>query len=191
MRDLSIPVHLFVILLVVAARYIVEPFLVVEVPAHGLLDAFFELQTRFPAQFLLELGGVDGVAGVVAQTVRYISDQVHVLAFGAAEEPVNGLDDDLDDVDVLPFVEAADVVGFGNLPVMENHVDGAGVVFYEEPVTHVFALAVNRQRLLVADVVDEQRNQLFGELVRTVVVATVRDNRRHVVSVVEGADEMV
>ena len=143
-RDLPVPVHFFVILFVVAAGDVVEPFLVVEVPAHRLLDAFLELQARFPAQFLLELGGIDGVAGVVAQAVRHVGDEVHVLAFGAAKEPVNSLDDDLDDVDVLPFVEAADVVRLGNLPVMENHVDSAGVVFYEEPVAHVLALAVNR-----------------------------------------------
>ena len=106
----------------------------------------------------------------MAQAVRDIGDQVHVLAFRAAKEPVNGLDDDLDDVDVLPFVEPADVVGFGNLPVMENHVDSAGMVFHEEPVAHVFALAVNRERFLVADVIDKERNQFFGELVGPVVV---------------------
>ena len=191
MRALPVPVHFLVILLVVAAGNVVEPFLVVEVPAHRLLDAFLELEAWFPAEFLLELGGVNRVARVVAQAVRHVGDEVHVLAFRAAEQPIDSLDDDLDDVDVLPFVEAADVVGFGNLPVMENHVDGAGVVFYEEPVAHVFALAVNRQRLLVADVVDEQRNQLFGELVRTVVVTAVRDNCRHAVGVVECAHKMV
>ena len=188
---LSVPVHFFVILLVVAARDVVEPFLVVEVPAHRLLDTFFELQARLPAQLLLELGGVDGVAGVVAQAVRHVGDQVHVLAFGAAEQLIDGLDDDLDNVDVLPFVESADVVCLGNLPVMENHVDGAGVVFDEEPVAHVLALAVNRKRLLVADVVDEERDELLGELVRTVVVAAVRHDCRHAVGVVERANEVV
>ena len=127
----------------------------------------------------------------MAQAVGHVGDEVHVFAFGTAEEFIHRLDDDLDDVDILPFVEAADVVGFGDLAVMENHVDSAGMVFHEEPVAHVFALAVNRERLLVADVVDEQRNQLFGELVRTVVVAAVRDNRRHSVGVVERAHKMV
>ena len=127
----------------------------------------------------------------MAQTIRHVGDEVHVLAFRTAEEPVDGLDHDLDDVDVLPFVEAADVVRLGNLSVMENHVDGTGVVFYKEPVANVFALAVNRERLLVADVVDEQRNQLFGELVRTVVVGAVRHDRRHAVGVVERAHKVV
>ena len=127
----------------------------------------------------------------MAQAVSHVGDEVHVLAFGTAEELINGLDDDLDDVDVLPFVEAADVVRLGNLPVMENHIDGAGVVFHEEPVAHVLALAVNRQRLLVADIVDEKRDELFGELIRTVVVAAIRHNRRHAVGVVERANEVV
>ena len=155
MRDLPVPVHFFVILFVVAARDVVEPFLVVQVPAHGLLDAFLELQGRFPAEFLLELGGVDRVACVVAQAVRHVGDEVHVFAFGAAEEFIDGLDHDLDDVDVLPFVEAANVVRLGNLSVMENHVDGTCVVFHEEPVANVFALAVDRERHLVANVVNE------------------------------------
>ena len=127
----------------------------------------------------------------MTEAVRHIRDEVQVFAFGAAEKLIDGLDDDLDDVDVLPFVEAADIVSFGDFAVMENHVNSAGMVFHEEPVAHVFALTVDRQRLLVADVVDEERNQLFGELVRAVVVAAVRDNRRHAVGVVERADKVV
>ena len=190
---MSLPsfIHVLVILLVVAAGDVVQPFLVVEVPAHRLLDAFLELQGRLPAQFLLELGGINGIAGIVTQAVRDIGDQVHVLAFGTAKQLIDCLNHDLDDVDVLPFVEAADVVGFGNFAVMENHVDGASMVFHEEPVANVLALAVNRQRLLVADIVDEEGNQFFGELVRTVVVGAVRYDRRHAVSVMERTHKMV
>jgi len=89
----------------------------------------------------------------VALTVSDVCDEVHVLALLAAEQTVNGLDDNLDYVDVLPFVEAADVVCVGRLAFVEDEVDGAGVVFNIEPVTHVLALAVDWQRLLVADVV--------------------------------------
>ena len=127
----------------------------------------------------------------MAQTVGHVSDEVHVFAFGTTQEPVDGFDHDLDDVDVLPFVEAADVVSFGNLPVMENHVNCAGMVFDKEPVANILALAVNRQRLLVANVVDEQRDELLGELVRAVVVAAVRHDGRHAVGIVERANEVV
>ena len=37
-----------------------------------------------------------------------------------AEQAVHGLDDDFYQVDVLPFVEAADVVGVGYLAFMED-----------------------------------------------------------------------
>jgi len=188
---LTVPVHFFVILFVITAGDVVQPFLVVEVPAHGLLDAFLKLQGRFPAQFLLELGGVDRVAGVVAQAVCHVGDEVHVLAFGAAEQPIHRLDNDLDNVDVLPFVEATDVISFSNLSVVEYHVNRAGMVFHEEPVAHVLALAVNRERLLVTDVVDEKRDELFGELVRTIVVGAVRHDGRHAVGIVERAHEVI
>ena len=127
----------------------------------------------------------------MAQAVRHVGDEVHVFAFRTAKQPVNSFNHDLDDIDILPFVEAADIVRLGNLPVMENHVDGAGVVFHEEPVTHVLALAVNRQRLLVTDVVDEERDELFGELVRTVVVRAVRHDGRHAVGIVERTHKVV
>ena len=59
---LPVPVHVFVILLVVSACHVVHPFLIVEIPTDGFLDAFFELQAGFPAQFVFQFGGVDGVA---------------------------------------------------------------------------------------------------------------------------------
>lgn len=43
-RLLSFCVHLFVVLLVVAAGNVVHPLLIVEVPTYSFLNAFFELQ---------------------------------------------------------------------------------------------------------------------------------------------------
>ena len=125
---------------------------------------------------------------LAVSNVRY---QVHILALFATEQTVHGLDYHLDDVDVLPFVEAADVVGFGYLAFMENEVDGACVVNYVEPVANVFALAINRKRLALADIVDEQRNQLLRELIRSVVVRAVGHDGRHAVCIVEGTHKVV
>ena len=74
---------------------------------------------------------------------------------------------------------------------MEDKVDGTGVVYHVQPVTHVLTLAVYRQRLAVTDVVDEQRNQFFWELVRSVVVRTVGHDGGHAVGIVEDTDKMV
>lgn len=89
------------------------------------------MERGFPAEFALKFGGVDGIAHVVAFAVGNVGYEVEVSTFGTAEEAVNSVYDDLNDVDVLPFIETTDVVGVSHLAFVENKVDGAGVVFYE------------------------------------------------------------
>ncbi len=72
-----------------------------------------------------------------------VGNQVHVGTFGAIQQAVNRVDEHFDEVDVLPLVEATDVVGVAYLALMENQVNGAGMVFHIEPVAHILALAVN------------------------------------------------
>ena len=146
-------VHLVVIPLVVAARHAVHPGLIVQIPADGLLYAFLELEAWFPAKLTLKFAGVDGITHIVPFAVGDIGYQVHIFALLAPEQAVNGLDDNLDDVDVLPLVEAADVVRVGCFSFVEDEVYRSCVVFNIEPVPHVLALTVDGQRFLVADVV--------------------------------------
>ena len=127
----------------------------------------------------------------MAGTVGDVGDEIHVLPFLATQQAVNGVDEDTDDVDVLPLVEAADVVGVGNLSSMENHVDGTGMVLHVEPVAHVLALAIDGKGTAMADVVDEEGDELLGELEGAVVVGAVRDDGGHAVGVVEGTHEVV
>ena len=47
---LSVGIHIVVVALIVAGEDVVRPRLVVEVPLHGLLDAFLKLQARLPAK---------------------------------------------------------------------------------------------------------------------------------------------
>ena len=108
-----------------------------------------------------------------------------------AKQTVNGIDDGLDNVDVFPLVEATDVVGFSNGALMEDKVDGTGMVFHIEPVAYVLALAIDREGLAVTDIVDEERDELLGELVRAVVVGAIGDYGRHSIGVVIGTNEMV
>ena len=180
-----------VILLIVAARHVVEPLLVVQIPADGLFDTLLELQRGFPAELFLQLRRVDGIAQVVTSTVGNEGDEVHILAFLTTQQAVDGVDDHLDDVDVLPLVETTDVVGLGNQALVEDEVDGTGVVLDEQPVAHVLALAIHGQRLAVADVVDEQRNQLLRELIGAVVVRAVGDDDGHAVCIVISTNKVV
>ena len=169
----------------------VHPLLVFEVPAHGFFDALLELQRGFPAQLVFQFARIDGIPQVVPRTVGDVGDELLALAFGVAQQPIDGADDDFNQVDVLPFVESADIVGFGDAAFVEDQVDGAGVVFDVEPVADVLAAAVDGQRTAFPYVVDEERNQLLGKLVGPVVVRAVGHQRRHAVGVVESTDEVV
>ena len=169
----------------------IHPFLVLEIPFYGFLDALLKLQRWLPTQFLLQLSRVDGVTHIVPLSVCYISDEIHILAFLSAEQSIHGLDNHLDDIDVLPLVETADVVSLGNLTIVENHINGTGMIYYIQPVAHVLALTIYWQWLAMTDVVDEQRNQLLWELVWTVVVRAVGHDGRHIVCIVESTNEVV
>ena len=81
-------------------------------------------------------------------------------------------------LDVLPFVFAADIVFFACLSVVHNLPDGAVVVFYINPVADIKPFAVNRKIFSVADIAYHKRKQFFRELIRTVVVRTVRKRNR-------------
>ena len=124
-------------------------------------------------------------------TVCHVGDEVHILAFLSAEQAINGVDKHLDDVDVLPFVETTDIVGISNLSLMENQVDGTGMIDDIEPVANVLTLAIDRQRLTMADIIDEQRNQFLRELIGAVVVRAVGDDNGHAIGIVEGTHEVV
>ena len=87
--------------------------------------------------------------------VGNISNQVHVLTLGSAQQAVYCLYYNFYYVDVLPLIETADVVCVGRLAIVEDEVNGTSVVLHIEPVAHVLALAIDRKRLLVTDVVDK------------------------------------
>ena len=75
---------------------------------------------------------------------------------------------------------AADIVNFAILAAVGNHINGFAVVHDIQPVTDLHTIAVNRQGLVVLGVVDEQRNQLFGELIRTIVVGAARGEAKKI-----------
>ena len=163
----------------------------VEVPTDGLLDAFLELKRGLPAELALQLSGVDGIAEIMTGTVGDVGDEVQRVALGVAQQAVDGLDDDVDNVDILPLIEAADIVGLVDLALVEDEVDSTGVVLYIEPVAHVLALAIHGKGLALTDVVDEEGDELLGELIRAIVIRTVCHYCRHTIRIMVSTYEVV
>ena len=101
------------------------------------------------------------------------------------------LDHPLDHLDVLALVGAADVVGLAGAALHQHRVDAAAEVLDVEPVADLLAVAVDRQRVAVQGVEDDQRDQLLRVLARAVVVGAAHDRGLDPVGVDVGGDEQV
>ena len=78
---------------------------------------------------------------------------------------------------------SADVVSLTQTSLLLHHIDALRVVVDIQPVTHILAVAVHRKLLALQRIVDDQRDQLLRELVRSVIVGAVCDVRRELVSI--------
>ena len=131
----------------------------------------------------MELGGVDGVAAVVAGAV---GDPVEVLGVAA-----HRLQDHAQDRDVVLLAVGADEVGLPHLALREDVPDGRGVVLGVDPVADVLAAAVELGAHAVDDVRDLPGDELLHVLVGAVVVGAVGDRGAQAVGAGPGADQHV
>ena len=160
------------------------PRLVGHVPVDGGLQALGEVGVLWlPAELAAQLGGVDGVAAVVAGAVLDPIEVVGVLA--------HHLQDHAQDRDVVPLAVGADEVGLSVATLGQDVPDGARVVLGVDPVAHVLALAVELGANAVNDVGDLARDELLDVLERAVVVRAVGDRGREAVGAGPGAHEHV
>ena len=134
---------------------------------------------------------VDPVNAYVAVVVKHLLLEHLAQLLVAGHHVVYGLDGELHDVDVPHLVVSSHVVHFPFAALAHHHVDGLTVVFHIEPVAHVGALAVDGQPFALKNVVDDERNELLGEVVGPVVVGASGDAYGHVVGVAVGHDKEV
>ena len=92
-RLLLILIHILIVVLIITAGDVVHPLLMVQVPVDGEHDALLKGGLGVPAQIVLDLGGVDAVAAVVAQTVGHMLDEI--LADALVLQTVVQLVDDI------------------------------------------------------------------------------------------------
>ena len=169
--------------MVLAADDFLPPGLIIKIPFDCFLDAVLEFGFGEPAELGVNLGRVDCVAQVVALAVGYVCNE----ALGFAEL----LADELYDVDVRHLVVTADVVDLADSALVDDEVNRLAVVLDIEPVAHVLALSVDRQRLVRERVRNHKRNELLGEVVGTVVVGAAADCDGEPVGSVIGEDEQI
>ncbi len=119
----------------------------------------------------------------MAETVSDVCDERIRVSGWISKESVDGADDHFDEINIFPFVESSDIVGFSNFAIVENCVDSPGVVLDVEPVSYIFTFSVDGKRFALTYVVYEKRYELFRELLRTVIIRAVCDDSRHSVGI--------
>ena len=160
------------------------PGLVGDIPVDRLLEPLGEVGVgRPPAELAPELGGVDGVAAVVAGAV---GDPVEVLGVAS-----HRLQDHAQHGDVVLLAVGADEVGLPHAALGEDVPDGRGVVLGVDPVADVLAAAVELGAHAVDDVGDLPGDELLHVLVGAVVVGAVGDRGAQAVGAGPGAHEHV
>ena len=98
------------------------------------------MRRRFPTKLFLKHGRIDCIACIVSQTVYDACYQTERIFLGVTKQTVDGLDDNLDDIYVLPLVETADIVCLGYLAFVENHVYISCIILNEKPVSNILPL---------------------------------------------------
>lgn len=144
------------------------PLAVVRVPVDGGLQAGLEVRVRGrPAQFGPQFRGIDRVTAVMARTVLHPVERVLVLSHHLQDHAKHG--------DVVFLAVRADQVGLADPAFSQDRPHTAGMVLGVDPVAHVLAPAVQLRPLALEDVRDLAGNELLHMLVRTVIVAAVRN----------------
>ena len=138
---------------------------------------------RAPAELGLQLGGVDGVAAIVAGAVGDPVEVLGVASHGRKDHAQHG------DVALLPV--GADEVGLPHAALGEDVPDGRGVVLGVDPVADVLAAAVGLGADSVDDVGDLPGDELLHVLVGAEVVGAVGDGGSQPVGAGPSAHEHV
>jgi len=119
--------------------------------------------TGLPAQFGADAHGVDGVAAVVAGAVGPRCDQAAV-GRPRRQQRIEGTADRLHHLLVGALPMAAHAVAAAQLTPAGRQQQGIHVVLHIQPVAHVLAVAIKRNRLTGSRLEDHDGDQLLGEL---------------------------
>ena len=168
-----------------------DPLGVVQIPAHRVPQAFVKAHRLLPAELVLELAAVYGVAAVVAGPVFDVGDERLELPHGLAGLFSDNFDKPVKEPDVFPLVLAADIVGLSDVSARHDGPHRGVVVYHVEPVANVLAVAVDREGFVFQHVEDHKRDELFWKLIGPVVVRAIRDSDREAIGVAIRLDEKV
>ena len=104
---------------------------------------------------------------------------VHQVADGAA------------DIDIGPFVDTANIVGFTECALAHYGINAGAVIFDIQPVANIAAVAIDGYLLLLLAGSYDGGDKLFGVLTGAVVIRAVAGGDWQAVGMVPGSYQMV
>jgi hypothetical protein len=140
-------------------------------------------ENRLPAELHPELGGVNGVAQVVAGPIRNM-----IVCFARL---THQLQDRFYDLLVAPLAIGADQICLADLPLGSDQQHCSTVIIHMNPVPYVEARAVELWPATAQDVGDLARNELLDMLIRPVVVRAVAQCGLDVEGTYPSADQVI
>ena len=96
-----------------------------------------------------------------------------------------------DQIEVRPLILAADIIAAPQGAPVHHRQQRLGVVFDIEPVAHIAAIAIDRQRLTRQRVQNNHRNELFREVIGAVIVGAIGQQDRQPIGLPPGAHQMI
>ena len=163
---------------------VLPPVLVGGVPVDGVLETGLKVGVfRLPTEFRPQLGGVDGVAQVMARPILDVVVGVLWLT--------HQFQDHLEDFLVVLLAVGPDQVGLTDLPLGQDVPDGARVVVGVDPIPDVLPRAVELWPDAAQNIGNLPRNKLLDVLVRPVVVRAVGNRRLQAKGTDPGPDKQV
>src|SRR5581483_2535670 len=135
----SLPVLLFIILSIFPAFNFFPPPFVVRIPLNRIGEGLLERVARLPAE-RARFGEVERIAAVMPGTVLDTADKFWRL--------VERVQNNFYNLEVVPFVVAANVVGFAHFALMQYYIYGFAVVGDVEPIADLHSIAVEGERFI-------------------------------------------
>src|ERR1044072_9269301 len=171
--------------IVVAKRGIAtvpDPLRVLDVPFDRFGESALPRLSRPPTQFTFDTWRIDCVTSSVARPILHKTKQAARFAKRVKQR--------FNTLQISPRIARADVINGAGLSFFHHGHNRAAVVLNINPVTHIQAIAINRNLLLGESVGNGERQKFFGKLPWPIVVTAASYDGVQSKRVMSSADQM-
>ena len=160
-----------------------KPSSVLLVPLHRRPQSLLPIHLFLPSK-LMQLITIDGVPQIIELPIWNESNEiVHPILIP------KDLDQRFRHIQIADLIVPPNIVNHARRSLVKNHFERTGHVFHVQEVARVAPIPMQRHGTTAQDLVGELRNQLLGELMRSVDVVATGDDARKLEGPMVGFDQ--